>query len=45
VAHLAWKKGVCRGRAAFDIMFQHKTIVSLNTLAPRWFWRFFRKND
>jgi len=23
VAHLAWKKWVCRGRAAFDITFQH----------------------
>ena len=29
VAHLAWKKGVCRGRAAFDITFQHKTALSL----------------
>jgi len=33
VAHLAWKKGVCCGRAAFDITFQHKTTLSLNTLA------------
>jgi len=31
VAHLAWKKGVCRGRAAFDITFQHKTTFSLKT--------------
>jgi len=30
-AHLAWKKGVCRGRAAFDITFQHKTTFSLTT--------------
>jgi len=26
-AHLAWKKGVCRGMAAFD----HKTTFSLKT--------------
>jgi len=31
VAHLAWKKGVCRGGAAFDIIFQHKTAFSLKT--------------
>jgi len=31
VAHLAWKKGVCRGRAAFDITFQHKTPFRLKT--------------
>jgi len=31
VAHLAWKKGVCCGRAAFDITFQHKTTLSLTT--------------
>jgi len=31
VAHLAWKKGVCQGRAAFDITFQHKTTFSFNT--------------
>ena len=30
VAHLAWKKGVCRGREAFDITFHHK-----NTLSPK----------
>jgi len=30
-AHLAWKKGVCRGRAAFDITFQHKTTFSFTT--------------
>ena len=29
VAHLAWKKEVCRRRAAFDITFQHKTTFSL----------------
>jgi len=28
-AHLAWKKGVCHGRAAFDITFQDKTAFSL----------------
>jgi len=32
VAHLAWNKGVCQERAAFDITFQHKTTISLNTL-------------
>jgi len=31
VAHLAWKKGVCRRKAAFDITFQHKTTFSLKT--------------
>ena len=31
VAHLAWKKGVCCGSAAFDITFQHKTTFSLET--------------
>jgi len=31
-AHLAWNKGVYRGRAAFDITFLHKTTFSLNTL-------------
>jgi len=31
VVHLPWKKGVCRGRAAFDIIFQHKTTFSLKT--------------
>jgi len=31
MAHLAWKKWVCRGRAAFDITFQHKTTFSLKT--------------
>jgi len=31
VAHLAWKKGVCCGRAAFDITFQHKSTLSLKT--------------
>jgi len=31
VARLAWKKGVCRGRAAFDIAFEHKTTLSLKT--------------
>jgi len=31
VVHLAWKKGVCRGRAAFDITFQHKTTFSFKT--------------
>jgi len=30
-AHLACKKGVCHGRAAFDITFQHKTTLSLKT--------------
>jgi len=29
VAHLAWEKGVCHGRAAFHITFQHKTTLSL----------------
>jgi len=29
--HLAWKKGVCRGRAAFDITFQHYVTFSLKT--------------
>jgi len=28
VVHLAWKKGVCRGRAAFDITLQDKTTGS-----------------
>jgi len=32
VVHLAWKKGVCRGRAAFDITLQHITTFSLNSL-------------
>jgi len=31
VAHLALKKGVCRGRAAFDITFHHKTTLSFKT--------------
>jgi len=31
VAHLVWKTGVCHGRAAFDITFQHETILSLKT--------------
>jgi len=31
VAHLAWKKGVCHGRAAFDITFQQKTTLSFKT--------------
>jgi len=31
VAHPAWKKGVCCGRATFDIIFQHKTTLSLKT--------------
>jgi len=31
VAHLAWKTGVCRGRAAFNITFQHKTTLSVKT--------------
>jgi len=31
VVHLAWKKGACCGRAAFDITFQHKTTFSLKT--------------
>jgi len=31
VAHLAWKKGVCHRRAAFDINFQHKTALSFKT--------------
>jgi len=31
MAHLAWEKGVCRGRAAFDIIFQHKTTLCLKT--------------
>jgi len=30
VMHLAWKKGVYRGRAAFEISFQHKTLLFLN---------------
>jgi len=30
--HLAWKKGVCHGRATFDITFQHKAMFSLNAL-------------
>ena len=34
MAHLAWKKGVCHGRAAFGITFQHKTTFSLNIFAP-----------
>jgi len=25
VAHLAWKKGACRGSATFHITYQHKT--------------------
>ena len=29
MAHLAWEKGVCRGRAAFDITSQHKTTLSI----------------
>ena len=32
VAHLAWKKGICHRRAAFDITFQHKTTLSLKTI-------------
>jgi len=31
VAHLAWKRGVCCGRAAFDITFQQKTTLSFKT--------------
>jgi len=31
VAHLVWKMEVSRGRAAFDITFQHKTILSIKT--------------
>jgi len=31
VAHLTWKKVVCGGRAAFDIIFQHETTFSLKT--------------
>jgi len=31
MAHLAWIKRVCHGRAAFDITFQHKTTVFLKT--------------
>jgi len=31
VADLAWIKGVCRRRAAFDLTFQHKTTLSLKT--------------
>ena len=31
VAHLAWKKGVCCRRAAFDVTFQHKTTLSPKT--------------
>ena len=38
VAHLAWKKGVCHGRAAFHITFQHKTTLSLKT-RKRWILR------
>jgi len=34
VAHLAWKKGVCRRGAAFHITFQHKTTFSLNPSSP-----------
>jgi len=30
VVHLAWKKGVCHRRAAFDIILQHTTF-SLKT--------------
>jgi len=30
-AHLAWIKGVCHGRAAFDITFQHKITFSLKS--------------
>jgi len=30
-AHLSWKKGVCCGKAAFDITLQHKTTFSLRT--------------
>jgi len=32
MAHLAWKKGVYQARVAFDITFQYKTTISLNTL-------------
>jgi len=31
VAHLTWKKGVCYGRAAFDITIQHTTALFLKT--------------
>ena len=31
VTHLAWRKGVCRGRAAFHITFEHKSKLSLKT--------------
>jgi len=31
VVQLAWKKGVCHRRAAFDITFQRKTTFSLWT--------------
>jgi len=34
-AHLAWKEGVCHGRAAFDITFQHKTTFSFNIVKRR----------
>jgi len=36
VAHLAWKKGVCRGRTAFDISFQLKTTLSLKSTIDQW---------
>jgi len=31
VAHLAWKKGVCRKWAFFDVTFQQKNTFFLNT--------------
>jgi len=39
VAHLARKKGVCRGRAAYDITFQHKTTLLLRLEIYRWILR------
>ena len=31
VAHQAFKKGVCSGRAAFDVTFQHESMLSIKT--------------
>ena len=33
MARQAWQKGVCHGRVAFDITFQHKTTFSTRVLA------------
>jgi len=40
VAHLAWKKNICRGRAAFMSLFSINHIFSRNLRNDQWILQF-----